>query len=112
MKLGEEDLESSIRKFMDVALCGGPLGERPVRLGTSAPLPELEANQLDLLGGGRDGLPLGLLSSSWGEPVGVRTWPTAPGPHLVPLCFLQSISHSHPPISPRTFQVWVEDLVS
>lgn len=42
MKLGERTWENSIRKFMDVALAEGSLGEGPVRSGTSAPHPELE----------------------------------------------------------------------
>lgn len=49
MKLGKRTWENSIRKFMDVALRRGPW-ERD-----QCPLPELEANQLDLLWDGRGG---------------------------------------------------------
>lgn len=87
-EVGEEDLGEFHKKIYGCGPLQGPLGEGPVRLGTSAPLPELEANQLDLSWDGRGVLPLGIsLQQFWGggELTGIRMWPTAPGPHLLPI---------------------------
>lgn len=58
-EVGEEDLGQFHKKIYGCGPLQGPLGAGPVRLGTSAPLPELEANQLDLVWDGRGRLPLG-----------------------------------------------------
>ena len=95
-----EDLGEFHKKIYGCGPLQGPLGEGPVRLGTSAPLPELEANQLDVLWDGRGGPPLGIsLQQLWGggELVGIRMWPTAPGPHLVPSA---TSSGDSPPLPP------------
>lgn len=87
-EVGGEDLGEFHKKIYGCGPPQGPLGEGPVRLGTSVPLPELEANQLDLSWDSRGVLPLGIsLQQFWGggELVGIRMWPTAPGPHLLPV---------------------------
>lgn len=65
-EVGEKDLGEFHKKIYGCGPLQGPLGEGPVRLGTSAPLPELEANQLDLLWVVEEGCLLGFLSSSSG----------------------------------------------
>lgn len=87
-EVGEEDLGEFHKKIYGCGPLQGPLGEGPVRLGTSAPLPELEAKQLDLSWDGRGVLPLGISLQQLqggGELIGIRMWPTAPGPHLLPI---------------------------
>ena len=65
--VSEEDLGEFHKKIYGCGPLQGPGGEGPVRLGTSARLPELEANQLDLLWDGRGGLPLAIsLQQLWG----------------------------------------------
>lgn len=98
--IGEEDLGGFHKKIYGCGPLQGPLGAGPVKLGTSAPLPELEANQLDLLWDGRAGLPLGnSLQHLWsgGELVDIRMWPTAPGPHLVPISTSSGDPYPHLP---------------
>lgn len=87
-EVGEEDLGEFHKKIYGCSPLQGPLGEGPVRLGTSAPLRELEANQLDLSWDGRGVLPLGISFQQFrvgSELKGIRMWPTAPGPHLLPI---------------------------
>lgn len=98
-EVSEGDLGEFHKKIYGCGPLQGPLGEGPVRLGTSAPLPELEANQLDLLWNGRGGPPLEMyLQQLWGggDLVGIKMWPTAPGPYLVPI----STSSGDPPPPP------------
>lgn len=59
-EVGQEDLGEFHKKIYGCGPLQGTLGEGPVRLGTSAPLPELEVNPLDLLWDGRGALPLGI----------------------------------------------------
>lgn len=97
-EVGEEDLRQFHKKIYGCGPLHGPLGEGPVKSGTSAPLPELEANQLDLLWDGKGGLPLGIsLQQFWegGESVDTRMWPTAPGPHLVAISISSGDPHPH-----------------
>lgn len=65
-EVGEEDLGEFHKKIYGCGPLQGPLGEGPVRSGTSAPLPELEANQPGLLWDVEEGNLLGFLSSSFG----------------------------------------------
>lgn len=65
-EVSEEDLGEFHKKIYGCGPLQGPRGEGPVRLGTSAPLPELDTNQLDLLWDGGGGLPLGIsLQQLW-----------------------------------------------
>lgn len=99
-EVGEEDLRQFHKKIYGCGPLQGPRGEGPVRLGTSAPLPELEANQLDLLWDGRGEVPLGIsLQQLWGggDRVDIRMWPTAPGPHIVPISTASGDPHPHHP---------------
>lgn len=59
-EVGEEDSGQFHKKIYGCGPLQGPLGAGPVRLGTSAPLPELAANHLDLVRDGRGRLPLGI----------------------------------------------------
>lgn len=106
-EVGDEDLEQFHKKIYGCGPLQGPLGEGPVRLGTSAPLPELEANQL--LWDGRGEMPLGIsLQQLWGggKLVDIRMWPTAPGPHIVPISTSSGDPHPHHP-SDFTWCGWV-----
>lgn len=67
--VGEADLGEFHKKIYGCGPLQGPLGDGPVRSGTSAPLPELEANQRGLLWDS-GGCLLGFLSSSYSS--GVR----------------------------------------
>lgn len=85
-EVGEEDLGEFHKKIYGCGPLPGPLGEKPVRSGTSAPLPELEDNQPGLLWDieGAASWDFSPAALGWGELVGIKKmWPTAPGPHLV-----------------------------